>query len=130
MAKDSSMTARYMNKKEAAAELRISERHLSDLIVQHQLPILRLGRRIIFDEAAFKALEEACRVKPMPKFSLAPPFPVRVPPRRSTSYAQVMAKLAERKEARRKTRQQERERQIRDAKSALRVKSKLTATSG
>src|SRR6185437_16248326 len=51
---------------EAAADLRISVRHLRDLIVQHRVPVLRLGRRVVFDAQSFAALETACRCASSP----------------------------------------------------------------
>ena len=43
------------------AKLGISLRHLSALVKQHAPPILRAGRRVLFDEVAHRALMEALR---------------------------------------------------------------------
>jgi excisionase family DNA binding protein len=58
---------------EAAAELRIPERTLRELVRRHQPPVLVLGRRVLFDDAALDALKEACRR--CPSASHAAPAP-------------------------------------------------------
>jgi excisionase family DNA binding protein len=54
-------------RKEAAALLRISISHLDDLVRENGVPVLRLGRRVLFDAAAIEYLEAACRARQVPK---------------------------------------------------------------
>jgi hypothetical protein len=53
----------YRTRDETAAMFRISPRHLHDIVRQHEIPVLKLGRRVIFDAAAIAAVESACRSK-------------------------------------------------------------------
>lgn len=46
---------------EAAAEMRVPERTLRTLVARHGTPVLRIGRRVMFDDAALLALREALR---------------------------------------------------------------------
>ena len=82
--------------KEAADELRISVRHLRDMIVQHGIPVLRLGRRVVLDDVSFEAIERACRVATKPL--ALPQWVVNAPPprRAQTSAERVLAEIAER----------------------------------
>lgn len=50
-----------LTRPEAAAQFRISLRTLDKLVVQHGVPVLRAGRRVVFDALSIKALESACR---------------------------------------------------------------------
>jgi hypothetical protein len=46
---------------EVAAEFRISVRHMIEMERAHQIPVLRLGRRVLFDDASIAILKEAAR---------------------------------------------------------------------
>lgn len=60
--------------KEEARRLSITTRHLRDMIKLHNAPILRAGRKILFDRHAHDSLIEAMRVRkefPPPRNSIS-----------------------------------------------------------
>jgi excisionase family DNA binding protein len=51
----------YRTYEEAAEELRISVNTLRSLVVRHETPVIRAGRRVLFDDRAMSELVEAMR---------------------------------------------------------------------
>jgi hypothetical protein len=82
---------------EAAAEFRVSERTLRLLVARHGVPILRMGRRVLFDDCAIRYLIEAVRRPCAPIVeSISAPYASSiptVPPARSkvSAFDEVMA---------------------------------------
>lgn len=94
----------YWTREEAAERLRISPRHLHDIVREHDIPVLRIGRRVIFDDVAFAAVETACRSNSVAVPTLAP-FGSPGPPgrsahRKASDCVNVLALIAQRAHAR------------------------------
>lgn len=75
------MTSRETwGKREEAARLGISVRHLDDMVKKHQPPVLRFGAKVMFDEAAHQALCAATGKKDNPDYIVRPVVPkVKLP---------------------------------------------------
>ncbi|MEJ0047390.1 MAG: hypothetical protein WDN04_15725 [Rhodospirillales bacterium] len=86
---------------EEAERIGISVRSLWTLINQHAPPILRGGRRVLFDDLAHRALIEAMRVRPTQAPQPAPPpEPVAVvKPTQPTKRERMQAMLARMEQA-------------------------------
>lgn len=77
--------AKYVARKDMAAMLGISTDTLDPAVRRHRIPVLRFGRRIVFDEAAIAALETACRTTPLPPLRIDYWTPSAPPARRKKS---------------------------------------------
>lgn len=88
---------RALSRHEAAARLGISVRHLFDLVREHSVPVLRPGRRVLFDEVALAILERSIRCpcasnaeKTLARFGLSEPS-VPPAPRKASAFAAALA---------------------------------------
>jgi hypothetical protein len=66
----------YLTLADVAGDMHVTPRWLREVIRRHQIPVLRRGRVIRFDDLALRALEEALR---SPSKSSAAPTPARSP---------------------------------------------------
>ena len=85
------MGERILTRAEAAAEFRISVRTMIEMERLHNVPVLRLGRRVLFDDDAMAVLKEAAKCpsrsnaeKTPAPFGLSAPSP---PPAKSEASA-------------------------------------------
>ena len=77
------MAAEYRTLEEVAADMKVSARWLRNVVRERNIPVLRRGRVIRFDQPAINALEEALRCPDMPPVSAS--LSDRIPARSRSS---------------------------------------------